>query len=367
MLPSLEADRARVAELEVQILELERSLSALRTAQALVQDRLNSYTYAVLTLPSELVSEIFINFLPTYPSPPPLYGSCSPCLVTQICQRWRQIALATPALWRTISISGHDARELAPIHIWLRRSKHCPLLIKVKAAHSAPHVSEALTAFFAHRSRWEQVDFEAFPSHLSTIEGPLPLPLLRCLHLSLYETPASTIATFSDAPMLRTAFLNYAAAAKIALPWAQLTSLTLSWVIPEEWVPVLQQTVNLVHCSLEVTRGGTGDPPADIKLVCLKSLALKARKAVDGCLETFIFPALHHLEVPESFLGANPIETLSSFISKSGCKLHEIRIIGATEVLIDSYRQAFPSIPNVSFQLGGSRQSVEVQGSLHSA
>jgi hypothetical protein len=44
----LEADRAVVAGLEAQILDLERSLSALRIEKALVQERLDSYKYPVL-------------------------------------------------------------------------------------------------------------------------------------------------------------------------------------------------------------------------------------------------------------------------------------------------------------------------------
>ncbi|KAJ6463607.1 hypothetical protein C8R47DRAFT_80795 [Mycena vitilis] len=216
----------------------------------------------------------------------------------------------------------------------------------------APNASEAVIAFSAHRNRWEQADFEIYPAYLSTVEGPLPL--LRHLRLSFHETPISSIITFSDAPMLRSAALDFCAAENVVLPWAQLTSLKLSWVVPEEWVPLLQQTVNLVHCNLELANcqglGGFNDQPADIRLLCLESLTFTIEGEVDSCLETFVVPALHRLEVPESFLEPHPIETLSSFISKSACKLHKVRITGARKVPMDSYRKTFSSIPDLSFE-----------------
>jgi hypothetical protein len=56
MLAGLEAYRTRVADIEAQILYLERSLSALRIETALAQERLDAYKYPVLTLPNEIIS-----------------------------------------------------------------------------------------------------------------------------------------------------------------------------------------------------------------------------------------------------------------------------------------------------------------------
>ncbi|KAJ6554307.1 hypothetical protein B0H19DRAFT_144576 [Mycena capillaripes] len=91
----LEADRARLADIEAEILRFERSLSALRAEQALLQERLSSCTYPVLNLPNEIVSEIFIHVLPIYPLCPPLSGNDSPMSLTQICRQWRAVAVVT--------------------------------------------------------------------------------------------------------------------------------------------------------------------------------------------------------------------------------------------------------------------------------
>ncbi|KAJ7728040.1 hypothetical protein B0H14DRAFT_2237452, partial [Mycena olivaceomarginata] len=85
--------------LDAQIRDLERSLSVLRSDKVLVQEILDSYKYPVLTLPTEMVGEFFIHFLPIYPTCPPLTGVLSPIILTQICRGWREIALASPALW----------------------------------------------------------------------------------------------------------------------------------------------------------------------------------------------------------------------------------------------------------------------------
>jgi hypothetical protein len=64
---------------------------------------------------------------------------------------------------------------------------------------------------------------------------------------------------------------------------------------------------------------------------------------------TLIVPALRRLEIPELFLGPQPIVALASFISKSDCKLQEVFITGDRLVSEDSYRKAFPRIAKFSF------------------
>ncbi|KAJ6554305.1 hypothetical protein B0H19DRAFT_144562 [Mycena capillaripes] len=130
----LEADRARLADIEAEILRLERSLSALRAEQALLQERLSSYVYPVLIFPNEIMSEIFINVLPVHPLHPPLSGNNSPVSLTQICRQWRSVALATPDLWSAIGLFDRDIpdqRQYQLFAIWLSGSRSLPLSISV--------------------------------------------------------------------------------------------------------------------------------------------------------------------------------------------------------------------------------------------
>ncbi|KAJ7871595.1 hypothetical protein B0H13DRAFT_2280399 [Mycena leptocephala] len=179
------------------------------------------------------------------------------------------------------------------------------------------------------------------------------MPLLRHLSLGLSEYPATNVLAFRDAPLLRTVVLSHAASSVI-LPWAQLTSLTLCGFYPRECVPVLQKTLNLVRCELEICYDSDNHKHGpDITLPYLESLTLVdpgTNGPVIDFLETLIVPALRCLEVPEEFLGPSPLDSLTGFISKSGCKLEEVHIgSGLRSLRQDSYRQAFPSIRKFSF------------------
>ncbi|KAJ7866327.1 hypothetical protein B0H13DRAFT_2670755 [Mycena leptocephala] len=349
MLPGLEADRARVADLEAQISDLERSLSALREEKNLAQERLDSYKYPVLTLPNEIVSNIFVHFLPAYPHYPPLTGLLSPTLLTQICRRWREIALGTPALWSAISshIRRIPLEQKAHIFdLWLKRSRFCPLSLKIV---DGTNVAAILAAAIPHRARWEHLELNNLsPSHLPILE--CSMPLLRHLDLSLSDS--SAVATEVFAPLLRTVVLSDVAASSVILPWARLTSLTLLNVYPRQCVPILQKTSNLVRCELEVWFDSDNrEHGPDITLPYLESLTFDPgiNCPVIDFLETFIVPALRHLKIPEEFLGPSPIDSLTGFISKSGCKLEELHIDGPSSLPKQSYRKAFPSIRKFSF------------------
>ncbi|KAJ6483104.1 hypothetical protein C8R45DRAFT_870994, partial [Mycena sanguinolenta] len=136
MIVALEKDRRRLAELEIAIWDVGPSLSELILEQTEVQKRLDDYKYPVLTLPNEIVSEIFVHFLPVYPDAPPLICIYSPTHLAQICRKWREVALATPALWRAIQLTTGSA--MPPIErpnqiseVWLGRSGSCALSIDI--------------------------------------------------------------------------------------------------------------------------------------------------------------------------------------------------------------------------------------------
>ncbi|KAJ7142460.1 hypothetical protein C8R44DRAFT_865802 [Mycena epipterygia] len=133
------------------------------------------------------------------------------------------------------------------------------------------------------------------------------MPLLRLLDLWIYPSSSSAIdVAFSGLPLLRTVTREEMAASHVTLPWAQLTSLTLQRVYMHECVPVLQQTLNILHCQLELYLHSEPFDDMAITLPCVTELTLKP--------------------IPERFLGMTPIETLAAFISTLGYELQEVRI-----------------------------------------
>ncbi|KAJ7279589.1 hypothetical protein C8J57DRAFT_1570431 [Mycena rebaudengoi] len=123
------AARARISELDGRVLDLERALALARLErQELFETHLAPYTYPILTLPSEITSEIFLHFIPVYPERPDPRRIESPTRLGQICRSWREIAFSTPRLWRAIKL---DLDQTPSTHIlqldilstWLVRSK----------------------------------------------------------------------------------------------------------------------------------------------------------------------------------------------------------------------------------------------------
>ncbi|KAJ7684234.1 hypothetical protein DFH06DRAFT_1155082 [Mycena polygramma] len=339
------ADRARVVHLDIQIRDLREKLRALELEKKIAQERLDSYKYPVLTVPNELISEIFLHVLPVYPLAPPLAGPSSPTALSQICRRWREIALATPSLWRAITLYGHEDPSPQRTETWLSRSGVCPLSISVTDFGTQ---SKTLAPFVPHCARWEHAFLHLYPSQFPTIDVPLP----RLRHLSLHIVPDDDLysATFPHAPLLRSVVCDDNTAANIILPWDQLTSLTLHSVFPSECTPILQQTPNLVYCKLDLIHEDDDLHEPDIRFPRLESLSfVEGLDPVTGYIETFIVPALRNLKIPDSFLGPDRIGTLASFISKSGCNLRKVHIGGKLSLPAASYREAFPSIAKFAF------------------
>ncbi|KAJ7258893.1 hypothetical protein C8J57DRAFT_1185240 [Mycena rebaudengoi] len=200
--------RTNISALDARILALESSLAAARCERANLQSQLDDYKYPVLTLPIEVTAEIFVNFLPIYPSPPPLTGLLSPALLGRICRQWRDVALSTPQLWRAVvihiprnaerSISEH----LNTLNTWLIRSRNCPLSISLAVDEVADCPNPWTDAIMIHAARWEHMNLFAAFDDLCWIHGPLPL--LCALTLGPSELAGLAPTAFLDVPALTT-------------------------------------------------------------------------------------------------------------------------------------------------------------------
>ncbi|KAJ7025898.1 hypothetical protein C8F04DRAFT_1238890 [Mycena alexandri] len=160
-------------------------------ALAADRDWLDAYTYPVLTLPNELVSEIFVHFLPVYPEAPPIVGSSSPNVLGHICKKWREIALSTPGLWRGITLSLSNGKrfnqKFCLLEIWLQRSGSCLLSIHMDLNVARDIIGMDLTdtnlvatldlftqAIAAHSAHWEYLWLYSPEHPFPYITAPLP-------------------------------------------------------------------------------------------------------------------------------------------------------------------------------------------------
>ncbi|KAK6972132.1 F-box domain-containing protein, partial [Favolaschia claudopus] len=314
MLDFLAADRASIQALEAQIAALKTSIALLRAARTTVQQRLCSYKYPVLTLPNEIIAEIFLHSLsPGYPDAPPFLGARSPMRLTHICRQWRDIACDTPGLWRAIDLYPGRVnklrntcsleRTLSLAALWVSRSRHCPLSIRVGSHHDPLSI---LAPLIPHRDRWEHLTLTLKSTQpLSLIQGSLPLLKSFTIHFNS-SISNDEVVNFHDTPLLSTVALDDFRIPHVSLPWSQLTSITLSWIYPEHCLSILRKTIHLERCILRLWIPDEDEPQNDFVDLVLPRLGTLEIDADDGVhvdlIQYLVAPALHSLRLPESFL-----------------------------------------------------------------
>ncbi|KAJ7073813.1 hypothetical protein C8F01DRAFT_3311 [Mycena amicta] len=370
--PGWPADRARLAQVEEEIARLEPALKELYAERDRLKERIESSSFPVSTLPTELIIEIFEQYVPPYPACPPLLGDASPTKLAQICRRWRAIAHSMSTLWRAIALFDHCAgngprvsvAQLETAAAWLERSGALPISVLMGYRYSTRYRrAEGLKLILAHRARWEYVSFD-FPCMSGdakrTVYGSMPsLRVLDVGHAG-FEQEIDVIGLI-DAPALRTAFLRLTSDAFQHLvtdhiphvPWSQLTKLWLQSIEADVANTILRQTINLVHCRIEFF----GAVPAPILTVVwldsLESLILEggvmSPTTIEGFVNSLRLPNLRQLCICENFLQDRfPTRHLSRVIDKFGCSLTRVCIIKA-KTPPGVYRAAFPHVENVEF------------------
>ncbi|KAJ7707233.1 hypothetical protein B0H16DRAFT_1438816 [Mycena metata] len=365
---ALAADRARIAVIKANILELERSLFSLNEEKDLLQARINGYTYPVLTLPNEIVAEIFVHFLPVYPETPPMIGPSSPNLLGQICRKWREISLSTPELWRGFTLSLNDGKrideKLRLLKLWLQCSGSCllsihmDLQIGVDMDISDPNPVASLYLFThaiaAHSARWEYLrlyllDVHPFPS-IST-----PLPFLRELTMDSVKPGVNGTDSLTEAlhaaPLLRTVAVQFSPGHCIsAYPWSQLTTFFGYGILVYECVDILTQATNLVNCDVDLNWADddVSQPSRIITLPYLSTLILRGAILPWKLLDILTLPALQKLEIEEGFLQDDPIGLLKSLISRSKCHMRELYMPDLDRRSLEKYRLALPAVGSIA-------------------
>ncbi|KAJ7633183.1 hypothetical protein FB45DRAFT_1058147 [Roridomyces roridus] len=351
---SLIATRARIAQLDTEIEKLRQLMDSLLAEREQCQQVLADYKYPVLTLPAEITSEIFMQFLPSYPHRPSFVEFQSPSFLLQICRRWRDVALATPALWSTMELllynSPHHAQQRDLLKMWLQRSGSFALSILFdyykESADDEPLIQECIEALLDHAWRWQDIDITFSFEELCKITGAMPL--LRSVTIGIErgeERPETPVVLFADAPALKHVDLHASFNPFIlTLPWSQITSLTAKALYVKEAVEILRHTTILEDCTLNIYPNEPG-PPTDFSIPSLPLRSLRLQCVGGGTDEmrqlfrALHLPALQTLLVHEGFLGPDPVATLSA-VRPNGYP-QNIEILGARNSR-QVYQAAFP-------------------------
>ncbi|KAJ7280706.1 hypothetical protein C8J57DRAFT_1563699 [Mycena rebaudengoi] len=343
--------RERTTDLDAQILALEQAPDAVRLERQALQTRLDAYKYPILTLPTEITSEIFVHFLPPYPERPPAIGLFSPHILGQICRTWREIALSTPRLWRAIELSlstKYLAVALDLLRTWVSRSKNCPLSIFL-SSYSGMVIVDFIQAIIPHSERWEDIDLK-LPIEMLRLIGA-DFPLLRSLTLGPTEYAGETdsldaILPFSNAPLLtQVALFSNFRPSEIQRPWSQLTSISAKFLIFTECTEILQHSATLREFCCDYVDVDIGNLFPVAPLRHLHSLEFGHGAGQKELLEALTTPALQHLTIPDN--EADAIPNVTALILRSRCTLASLHILYTIKAEA-TYRAAFPSIPTIT-------------------
>ncbi|KAK7005896.1 hypothetical protein R3P38DRAFT_3040240 [Favolaschia claudopus] len=174
----------------------------------------------------------------------------APLNVSQVCRRWRSIALSNPVLWATFALSTTERhtqsdRALQSIHkicqLWLLRAENRPLSVSLTQAEGfccdndsgVGPISLLLDDVLSYSTRLRQLSVRAPEVCLFPLESPnLYLPVLE--HLKIESPWHSRVApdlimSADMAPRLRRVSILQTSfdTAHIGLDYTQLTHLTL--------------------------------------------------------------------------------------------------------------------------------------------
>ncbi|KAJ7764318.1 hypothetical protein B0H16DRAFT_1883572 [Mycena metata] len=280
---------------------------------------------AVLDLPFELTSKIFVFCLPIRGRVRP-HGKLAPLLLAQICSQWRGVAMKTPHLWRSIHLEFSDtyvsdsipllfgppgaevAEDQSPalLDLWFTRAGGYSLSISLICSEFDSYPPRILPAIAAHLERWGRLEL-AMPMadfvQFNEIKGPFPLLQSLSIQITDSAEPFVDIAvnTMLNSPRLvalhlldrynRKAVPNSLAAIPRTITTLQVGQRRNSNDSLDSYLKLFEHLPHLIHLgssSASFPRGNAGPLTPH-----LRSLILDATEE----LEYFTLPTLKHLQV----------------------------------------------------------------------
>nr|GAT51556.1 predicted protein [Mycena chlorophos] len=194
--------RKRIGQLEDAIARQTSSLRQMHHFLIAYRQRLHqTATFPVLSLPAEVLSEIFVYSLPdktdSEKKPDPTRPR-APLLLLQVCSRWKNVALSTPELWRKFAVNlnvGYDAAEA--LDALATRSGALSLDVKLSANMQTKlsQLRDFLEILDRHAPRIETLLWKLQP--LETFHSELPR--LRNL---IIDVEFDEVVSFSRAPQV---------------------------------------------------------------------------------------------------------------------------------------------------------------------
>ncbi|KAJ7643440.1 hypothetical protein DFH06DRAFT_599057 [Mycena polygramma] len=334
--------RAYVADIRSEILRCKRDLAILEEKERHLKSALALVVYPVLTLPTEIISMIFVHCLPAHgrvrPSP-----QKAPLLLAQICSLWRGIALSTGLLWASVDIhfvwgesrgyrSGYgdilQPGALPLMKAWLSRTRNLPISLTIRSQHSqlAPGLLSLIPSF-GHQI--QRLELRLSPEDYERLRGLCAeFPSLRDLALWAYQFPIPDdypVTIFGRAPLLhRMRILSDVHSAASFGGYAFLTTLELTTTSITIVLELLVKYPRLLHFKAFLRDPFHGAlPRAPPLAVGLQSLVLAGGhpdEPIPPLLDFLTLPQLRRLDLRHD----PTFDMVQSLLERSGCVLDHL-------------------------------------------
>lgn len=324
-------------------------------------------------LPSEVLGEIFLQSLPDEWKRDVNLYRCAVMLPGQVCQRWRDVAIATSNMWSSISIwlGPNSEYEVELMRTWLARSAGRTLSLMIiewrsNLKNNIPFVNMVL----AHSHRWKYVDFRLSWSMIRALAGAKHhLPTLQ--HLSMTMNPPNSdidallvgpVDTFDTAPKLTSLSLHSNAPGLLALPWTQLTTIRMRTPAfsLDECYDILQQSPNLVQCDLMPEHSTFRTDPQSFQHNCLRKLSINSATDCGPLFDSLSLPILCDFEYYNSNNHVWPQAQFVSLLRRSACALRRLALAFplsalAEDDLLECLEITSPSLVELALGREGAR------------
>jgi hypothetical protein len=289
--------------------------------------------------PPEIASHIFMQYSPPserFDRP----HKTSPLYLGAVCQKWRQLAWATPQLWSSfhIRVTSHP-HQAQFILEWLDRSASLPLTIRLSSYTRHPENKdmddrdEVINLLNKYSARWHDMHVE-LPAHLlELLSGSSQENILRRLALHVFDSPPSHFSTFSmkSKPSPTELTLVRVGLPYVDIVWNNLTMASVSEISVDDCLELIRRAPLLETLRLQSIHPSSSVLPISKTRVIyprvrsLELLGIWEENVVTGILDSLRLPSMEQWIHDQSSI---PLDNMISFIvySSSCLKIFKMGI-----------------------------------------
>ena len=310
-------------------------------------------------LPNKLLIEIFLLFA----QPEDLATYAVPWILERVCQRWRNIALSTPSLWKYlppvhIGRSKFADQQKGWFAILLSRSSGSTISFHLRTFPNASDSNALFRLVLSHSERWEHVSLDIYNDSLSFASIKGRLSSLRSLEFRVRNSQWVEFDLFNNAPNLKNITLYpRPRSGMFTLPWRQIQSYK---EIMKEHHDIgrillsLSLQLRTLHFTTDracpYTNGLTHGDLGHITFPNLTSLTFESfsrGSCPHGLLEVLTCPNLRELVYLSFSLHDLSLE-LQNLIQRSGCNLQSFTFFGGSSENLLAILQLIPSLTDLT-------------------